>query len=582
MKKVFTFLVMIPFALLSLLLPGCSFDSPASLQPKEPSPPPMQSYSPDQYIEGKLSIHAGDVINPEIIGCGVNFSFSDYVYMDYEHGTQWTGLRSQHLPYTYGMKELEDKEWEHYMNLMDYMGFQYVRMGVGLTQWEPVNDNDDPDQLNLQDGFVFSPGFQAKHPDVPKNTFLYLDYMYRLLDHWEKKILYVVLANWNAGPDGFCPGNSNWLRRRDAQGKPLYDWNDREHMGITSVDELTESLAAIAYHLKIEKNYQCIQGLSFWNEPEQLENYEETLAGVYNSLGAQLRKLGIQDQIQIQGFDGAIFWNREKGSVPLQVASMMQKAGDNIDTLSFHDYYTGFEYMKGTSGIHGTIQEFMIDKTLLPALAQGREDGKERPVIAGECGSFALSGGTDHAPANYLQRLHSAEAAIQFFNNGGKAMGYWVYNNITHSHWSMLDFSKSYDFHFVPNSTNYYPLALTMKYLPRGSNIVKTEMQGLQDEKGNLRVHATAAVKDGQFTLLLVNDSPIAAKVNILGLPSSAKLRHHWVNAESHQRIHFDGILDPKQTGMLMLRPQSITVLTTYDYGTETVADILLDTVNRR
>ncbi|MBP5273862.1 MAG: hypothetical protein ILO36_02865, partial [Abditibacteriota bacterium] len=89
--------------------------------------------------DGSIEADRNKIINPSIIGPGVNFSFSDYEYFNMITGAQWTGIQSRHLPFP-GDK----KEWKRFESLMDYAGFSYIRLCVGANQWEPVNDNSDP------------------------------------------------------------------------------------------------------------------------------------------------------------------------------------------------------------------------------------------------------------------------------------------------------------------------------------------------------------------------------------------------------------------------------------------------------
>ena len=88
---------------------------------------------------------------------------------------------------------------------MDYAGFQYVRLGVGVTQWEPANDDSDPNHLNLQSGFVFSPGFAAAHPEVDANNRIHMDLMYRLLDHWDQRRMFVSTGELVGRPRHLLP-----------------------------------------------------------------------------------------------------------------------------------------------------------------------------------------------------------------------------------------------------------------------------------------------------------------------------------------------------------------------------------------
>jgi hypothetical protein len=311
-----------------------------------------------------------------------------------------------------------------------------------------------------------------------------------------------------------------------------------------------------------------------WNEPEHVDNYYETLSAVYNSLAAQLERHGIRDRVRIQAFDGALFWNRESGGVTDGVSRLLGLAGDSIDIVSFHDYNGKLDHQRDEvfPNVHGTISDYTIDRIVRPALEQARRaDGTPLPVVAGEFGSFAYTGPEgDTSKAEYRQRLHNAAATAEIFNHGAKAVAYWIYNNNYHAYWRMLTFDRGTAEHFVPDPTNYYPLALVMKYIPRGSSIVATDLSGFTDGRGLRRVYMTAAVNGAETTLLWVNAAQMPAEVTVTGLDPGIRFRQWQVTAGTHDRILRlpDWAGDSRQ---LELAPESITVLTTYTYGAETV-----------
>lgn len=506
------------------------------------------------------------VINPEVIGGGVNFALSDFLYIGYPERTEWDGIHSRHLP------DLENAaEWQNLYELMDFAGFNYIRLEVGMTQWEPVNDDDDPRHLNLKDGFSFSPGFAAKHPDLAVNCGIYNQFMYRLLDYWEKRDAYVILGNWRAGPPNFCPDEDIWLKARDESGKRRDFLHDPE-AGMTDMEEYAEAMAAIMVHLKSEKPYQCVKGISVFNEPEGLKDYLDTTSRWYLSLGEQLRRYGIRDQVLIQAFDGALFWTREEQAVPDGVARMLARADGAIDIISAHDYNAAPENMKGVKipNVHGTLGDYSLKKIVEPALAQiasADTDGQIEPLVIGEFGAHAFSGGGETVPANYAQRMHSVEGLIQYLNHGAKAVAYWVFNNNYHEHWRVLDYAANDPLHRVPNPTNYYPLALACKYIQNGSDVVWSVVEGGADENGNQCVFMLAAEKDGEKTLLLLNSAEKATEITVNGVSDAKPFRKLWVAESRHDRITLDGKVTLDGAASVELRPRSITVLTTYGYG---------------
>ena len=157
---------------------------------------------------------------------------------------------------------------------------------------------------------------------------------------------------------------------------------DRKSLNVADLEEFTESLAAIIVHLKRDKGYDCVKGISFFNEPEQMTDYHDTLASVYRSLGAQLRRHGVRDDAAIQAFDGAIFWTSEEGYVADGVSRLLGMADADIDIISLHDYHSIFEYQKGAQidQAYGTILDYTIGKKLRSAPPSSRSARQTQTV----------------------------------------------------------------------------------------------------------------------------------------------------------------------------------------------------------
>ncbi len=80
-----------------------------------------------------LRVDPQTVINPAIVGGGVYFAFSDYVYTDLVTGESF----SRQIPYSPDPAE-EERLWEEYFRLADYTGMRYIRLQVSYTQWDPL------------------------------------------------------------------------------------------------------------------------------------------------------------------------------------------------------------------------------------------------------------------------------------------------------------------------------------------------------------------------------------------------------------------------------------------------------------
>lgn len=549
------------YAALALLLTisfgSCTVDPVAPVEDDEEITEPV---SPE--MTGVLTVRPDEIINSSIIGGGVNFDFSSYVFINLVNGNEWgTGnLRSQHIPYSPKPVEV-DGLWKEFFELIDISGMQYVRLNVSFTMWEPINDNDDPFTTDFEKGFVFSPGFSSR-TDLPSKTtsgfpnlnYAYMKAFYRLLDYFEEKGLYVILANWDNGSEalGFCPASDNWLASTDGNGKKLGRGNN---LNVTSMDEYAETFAAIMYHLIEEKHYTCVKGFSFYNEPENLANAQQVLTEAYNAFGRHLTRLGIRNKTKIQAFDGGVFWFASDGTVDDRITRMIPDCGDNMDLISEHMYLSTIESGRKNQGndVRGKVSTYALsDLKKMVGQAEGR------PVVWGELGTFAFleSGkGGETSAKNYLTSIFAAEAAIEGFNNGLAGYGLWIYNCYYHNYFTMLAYDATDIHRIIPDRTNFYPSALVMSAFPGGTDILASEVEGCR----TAYPHVWACVgkkPDGKLSILLVNDGKDAAALSISGL-EGINFSYSYVTPDTSDRISSDKDLKKK----VYLRPDSIVLL---------------------
>lgn len=504
-------------------------------------------------MAGSLNINMDRVINRNIIGGGVNFSFSDYVYYDF---TSSSGF-NLHVPHGFGIKDIEDPMWENYFKAMEFTGMEYVRFQVNYLQWEPVNDNNDPNSTDFIAGYVFSPDFKKRSDTaaVPENTYIYMEKMYRLLDFFEEKGMYVVLGNWNfesSGSLGFAPGRTNWL----SYGDPNF------------YDEFAESFAALMYHLKVEKGYKCVKGFSVFNEPENISNYVSTLTTVYEKCAEHLERLGIRDKVLIQAYDGPILWSKENGFGTATLNNMLSDIGEHMDILSLHHYVSTIDAGPVGGNIQGTISSRLIKDFVKPII----ELAGQKPLILSELGTFAYADPNDieRSAKTIKLPLFNAEAVTAILNAGVKGYGLWNYNCHLHEHFSMLK-PKIDDLSvLIPDDVNFYPSSLIIKYFLSGTDIVESSVSGFTIN-GQQRVFATVGCMDDESTILLVNDSDEPARMRIRGADGSKPYRMHYVCSGKTDRIYPGGEMQISDGTVIFLRPQSITVITTHTFGSQTV-----------
>ncbi|MBQ4152731.1 MAG: hypothetical protein IJD11_00115 [Oscillospiraceae bacterium] len=493
-------------------------------------------------MNGTLTVDTSKVVNASVVGGGINFAFSDYVYFDYLNG----GGFAQTLPYHYDEAE-ENRRWDVFEKQLKFTGTKYVRFQVNYTQWEPINDNDDPNKTDFKKGFAFSPEFMTRDESlqVPPLTFKQMQQMYRILDIFEEMGCYVILGNWDShSANGYCANGKNWLH----DGDPV----SRTKLHVKDFDEHAETYAAIMYHLIVEKGYKCVKGFSIFNEPENFDDIVGELTKAYTACDKQLRRLGIRDKVTIQGFDGGAIWTKNYGMGTTAVDKVLANCSQAVDTISNHYYPTSITQV-------GEWTRWMV------------QAAKGRPTFGGEIGIQAYNG----EGLTFKLPLFNAMQVCEMWNNGLKGYGLWDYNTCgteldTWDHYNMLITDPNGYYNLIPSPVNFYPSALIVKYIQGGSNIVSNTLQGCAIN-GEQQVYTTVATKGGQTTILLVNQSNQVANVSISGIDKSKKYQCHYVTEYQTDRIYPGGTYNMNHVKKVCLRPRSITVLTTYTYGTQTV-----------
>jgi hypothetical protein len=94
-----------------------------------------------------------------------------------EWSTKAGDIHSQGLP-----NPSQPQEWDNFFELLRFMTPAYIRLGISYNFFEPFNDDNNPSTFNDTSGFLWSPGFAAKHPQVPQKHYVMLSMFYRVLD----------------------------------------------------------------------------------------------------------------------------------------------------------------------------------------------------------------------------------------------------------------------------------------------------------------------------------------------------------------------------------------------------------------
>ncbi len=419
------------------------------------------------------------------------------------------------------------EDWDRYFGLMEWSGCHWLRHAVTITDWEPFNENQDPEETDW-DGFTFNSENMNRH--------------YTFLDQAEKRGIKVLLTNWRLG--------ARWLTSQDEKWILAHPDNE---------DEFAESLAALVYYLKRIKKYQCVWALSLWNEPNgdwayigPESDYPDSFWPLYLSVDKHLRRLGVRDEILLLGPDTST------GGKPEHIIEMLEKYGYILDIISDHDY----------SAFRGERMDMSIRSygNLIADLNEITE--KELPFVIGEFGNYgAGSQAVDDDERVYSGAMSTVAYLMRMINQGASGLARWefhLYGDTWRNFGALTETDP--DYIFKPYGPVYYPHAITSRYVRPGWEVRKTEIRGVNDD-----ICASALTSaENDITIMMLNDGK---EERYVFLETDITLRntilHHMSvtgplpdGIKLHENIIFN------QSGItIKLLPGSVTTLTSLPVG---------------
>jgi hypothetical protein len=419
------------------------------------------------------------------------------------------------------------KDWDRYFGLMEWSGCHWLRHAVTITDWEPENDNQDPEKTDWN-RFRFESEQMQRH--------------YEFFDQAEKRNIKVLVTNWRLGARWLTSQEEKWI---------LAHPDDEE--------EFAESLAALIYHLKKVKNYENIWALSLWNEPNgnwaytgPKANYPDTFWPLYEKVDHQLKRLGVRGDIWLLGPDTST------GGRPDHIPEMLSNYGPILDIIADHDYsaFRGERMGQSVSAYGRLIHE--MEKTTHNRL----------PFVIGEFGNYgAGSKAVDDDEKVYDGALSTTAYLFRMLNQGVAGLARWEFH-IYGDTWRNFGALTRTDPEFVfrPYGPVYYPHAITARYVKPGWEVRELKFRERPDG-----LDATALTSNDDITILLLNDndSPVQLDLNLdlAFLPSM--LHHLQVTGPMPKGILRKPDEVPDKAGKISvsLPPRSITALTSLDPG---------------
>ena len=468
-----------------------------------------------------------------------------------ELGLGWNWMHLGATPPQYS-----DDEWRAYLALLAWTNPHWIRYGLSFAQWEPRNDDHDPDHFDW-DGFAFDSPMMKHH--------------YRMFDFCEKQGIAVMPTNWGCG-NGGIRRTADWMaetvRTPGLKDTDAKWWTDAPY----DSREFVETIAALVHQLKAVRKYQCVKLISLWNEPNGDWSYNSpnafypyTFIPLYRLLHEKLTAMGIREQIQICGPDSSCNYE-DKAAIP----GLLRYVRDAVDVVSDHDYI----------GFLDCAAQFTPLQKAVPVYAKLVSDldamyGRHVPFVIAEFGNYGNgAGGVDKDDEVWTGVLSTTELILRTMQVGVTGFLRWEfqpYGTSARNFGALTTVNR--EKLFEPYRPVYFGHSLLARYVDRDSVVLKAELTGGKDENGAARVHAAALLlPDKHVTICLVNDGLVEKQVTIVlaGLALPEKAFHHLgYDATLPATIQLGKPLDAANGSIqVALKPRSITTLTTRAKGT--------------
>jgi len=447
------------------------------------------------------------------------------------NGAQWDPY-----PINYGDVRLpiSDADWQKLYNRLDFMRPQFIRMMVNT-------------------GSFFKNDQLISEKDM--------DVLFKMLDYCQSRHVTVVFGDWG------------WsvINKRKAE-----------------IDDINLKHAAeLAEYLVKEKGFDCIKYYNLINEPNgdwSVTNrsyplWKKAVKQFYDNL----KELKINDKINIMGPDIAI-WSKNES---WWVDSCANHLGDIIKLYDIHTYPSKITV---NSGEYSRIIQAYINKV-----------PKDKKIVMGEIGlkfvekadslydkeninrikakKYASLSDSQMFVYDYMYGTDMADALFQTLNAGYSGSVVWMLDDAMHYNeapdklkiwgfWNILgdEFFGSEEENVRPW---YYAWSLLTKYLPAGSQIYKTEVQG---DNG---VKSIFSGKDGKYLIALVNVSKETKNVKITSTNGDINNCKQFIYSDGTLIKEGDHNLLPnaehlklnlKEGVSVTMPPESLIVYTSFDY----------------
>ncbi len=294
---------------------------------------------------------------------------------------------SQNLTRNDGSKE---SDWQYVVNRVKAMELKKFRV-MALPQWyEPVNDNNDPQNTNLSKFTFDSPEMQS---------------LYQVLDLAQEQDMDVCIVVWG------CPVWVSLLNPKYSHVKTCFMADPtKKDVWITcpvNYDEWAENFSTLIKYLIEDRNYTCVKEITPMNEPDggPLLTSPEYIK-MAKVLDARFKKDGIREKVRFNLSDNT-------DTRTFYQIDCAENLSDVADIFNSHTYIFGYDTP------NDTIYKWEKNNVNIAARA-----GKKH--LVGEFGSNQCVGATRQKDIDlYARGVLMTRLMLNFLNAGAAGVSYW-------------------------------------------------------------------------------------------------------------------------------------------------------------
>ncbi|MCD7930730.1 MAG: hypothetical protein LUH15_04825 [Tannerellaceae bacterium] len=448
------------------------------------------------------------------------------------NGAQWDPYQ---LDYGKGRMTISDADWQKLYDRLDFMRPGFIRVMTNtLSHYEPGTD-------------------------VPGRN---LESLYRILDYCLSRDVTVLFGDWGGSMVDSRSGQIREANLRKAA--ELVEWLYRQ------------------------KGYTCIRYYNMVNEPNgdwSATNTSYPLwATAIRFFYGQLQELDLEGSVQLVGPDAAIWDTKEAW----WVTNCAKELGEQIGLYDIHTYPSKItvnsgEYSEIIRAYKDNIppgQQIVMGEIGFKYVEEADSVYRNESISRAEAKPYASVDDSQMFVYDYLYGTDMADALFQTINEGYSGSVVWMLDDAMHSKetpdklkvwgfWNILG-----DEYFGEEEEKvrpwYYAWSLLCRYIPSGSTVYKTVVEG------DAFVKAVTIRKGDAYTLAVVNVSKESKVISWQCdlLPELANCKQ-YLYSEGKLRIEKEHLLLPVQTNRnlslernesLFLPAESLIVFTNFDY----------------